>query len=339
MAGSLLGRSLDPGDLRGWRLLLLEAAIVYESHFGLRKKPFAMTPDPSFLVQTPSHREALAALLYGVLEEKGFILITGDAGTGKTTLLSHMLRTIPSDKVAFSLLLNPTLNADDFLESVLIDFGIEEIPASKVHRLLKLQEFLMAARSSGRICVLVADEAHQLSDEVLEEIRLLTNFENADRKLLQIILAGQTELRNILNMEELRQVKQRIAVRCDLRPLTSAEIAQYMGVRWARAGASDGPPFDEGAIQTIARASKGIPRVINALCDNALTLIYATGDPCVTAEHALQVARDLDLDGASLQAVALQPPPPQGALALPSLGPAPHSREAGGRRLRIRIRR
>jgi general secretion pathway protein A len=296
-----------------------------------------MTPDPSFLVQTPSHREALAALLYGVLEEKGFIMITGDAGTGKTTLLSHMLRTIPSDKVAFSLLLNPTLNADEFLESVLIDFGIEEIPASKVHRLLKLQEFLMAARRSGRICVLVADEAHQLSDEVLEEIRLLTNFENADRKLLQIILAGQTELRHILNMEQLRQVKQRIAVRCDLRPLTSAEIAQYMGVRWARAGANNGPPFDDGAIQTIARASKGIPRVINAMCDNALALIFATGDPCVTAEHALLVAHDLDLDGADLQAAARQQPPPQGPLALP--GPEKRSRETGGTRLRIRLRR
>lgn len=312
---------------------------MYESHFGLQKKPFAMTPDPSFLVQTPSHREALASLLYGVLEEKGFMLITGDAGTGKTTLLSHMLRTIPSSKVAFSLLLNPTLNPDEFLESVLIDFGIEEIPASKVHRLLKLQEFLMAARRSGRICVLVVDEAHQLSDEVLEEIRLLTNFENADRKLLQIILAGQTELRNILNTEGLRQVKQRIAVRCDLRPLTSAEITQYMGVRWARAGASGGPPFNEGAVQAIARASKGIPRVINALCDNALALIFATGDACVTAEHALQVARDLDLDGTDLQAVALQQPAAQGALGLPRPGPVKGSREAGGLRLRIRLRK
>jgi general secretion pathway protein A len=268
---------------------------MYEAHFGLQKKPFAMTPDPSFLFQTPSHREALAALLYGVLEEKGFIVITGDAGTGKTTLLSRMLRMIPSSKVAFSLVPNPRLSADEFIESALIDFGIEDIPWSKVRRLLKLQEFLMAVRQAGRVCVLVVDEAHQLSGEVLEEIRLLTNFENADRKLLQIILAGQTELRNILNVAGLRQVKQRIAVRCELRPLCGAEIAQYMSFRWAKAGANIELPFDESAIKTIACVSRGIPRVVNALCDNALTLIYATGDSCVTAAHAMHVASDMDL--------------------------------------------
>jgi general secretion pathway protein A len=319
---------------------------VYESHFGLQKKPFAMTPDPSFLFQTPTHREALAALLYGILDEKGFIMITGDAGTGKTTLLSRMLRTIPSNKVAFSLVLNPTLSADEFLESALIDFGIEEIPASKGRRLLRLQEFLMASRRAGRVCVLVADEAHKLSGEVLEEIRLLTNFETADRKLLQIILAGQTELRNILNTKELRQVKQRIAVRCELRPLSGAEVAQYMYFRWARAGASDKLPFDEGAIKTIARASKGIPRVVNALCDTALTLIYATGDPFVTASHALQVADDLDLRDADLQAIALELEPSQGAMVplnghanLLRLEPVKRPREFRGLRVRLRIRK
>jgi general secretion pathway protein A len=274
---------------------------VYESYFGLRQKPFAMTPDPSFLFQTPTHREALAALLYGVLHEKGFIVLTGDAGTGKTTLLSRMLRMIPQTKVAFSLVLNPTLSADEFLESALIDFGIEEIPASKGRRLIRLQEFLIATSRAGKVCVLVADEAHKLSGEVLEEIRLLTNFETADRKLLQIVLAGQTELRNKLNTDDLRQVKQRIAVRCELRPLSGAEVAQYMYFRWARAGANNEPPFDEGAMRTIARASKGIPRVVNALCDNALTSIYATGDPFVTASHALQAADDLDLGDADLQ--------------------------------------
>jgi general secretion pathway protein A len=310
---------------------------VYESHFGLQKKPFAMTPDPSFLFQTTSHREALAALLYGVLEEKGFIMITGDAGTGKTTLLSRMLRTIPSSKVAFSMVLNPTLSADEFLESVLIDFGIEDIPATKVRRLLKFQEFLMNARRSGRVCVLVADEAHQLSGEVLEEIRLLTNFETADRKLLQIILAGQTELRSILNSDGLRQVKQRIAVRCELRPLSGDEVVQYMQFRWAKAGANNEPPFDEGAIQTIARASKGIPRVVNALCDNALTLIYATGDPCVTASHALQVAHDLDLSDVDFNAGAFGPPLSDGAMA--PLADVNRSQESRGLRVRLRLRR
>src|ERR1700730_6697426 len=207
---------------------------MYEAHFGLQKRPFGMTPDPSFLFQTPTHREALATLTYGVLQEKGFIVLTGDAGTGKTTLLSRLLRRTPSEKAVFSLVLNPTLSADEFLESALIDFGIAEVPSSKVRRLLTFQQFLTTARSAGKICVLVADEAQKLSSEVLEEIRLLTNLENAERKLLQIILAGQTELRNTLNTAELRQLKQRIAVRCELHALSNSEVAQYIYFRWAR---------------------------------------------------------------------------------------------------------
>lgn len=316
---------------------------MYESHFGLQKNPFAMTPDPSFLFQTVRHREALATLLYGVLEEKGFIMITGDAGTGKTTLLSRMLRTIPSNKVCFSLLLNPMLSPDEFLEAALIDFGIEDIPTSKIRRLLKFQQFLLNARHAGRVCVLVADEAHKLSPAVLEEIRLLTNLENADRKLLQIILAGQPELRTVLNAEDLRQVKQRIAVQCELQPLSHEEVAQYICFRWARAGSNIEPPFDEAAIHAIARASGGIPRVINAICDNALNLIYATGEPAVTVSHALQVARDLDLQDGDLHLVTpdrrparpgtTTPPPQQDAAAL-----QPPRRSTGPLGLRVRLK-
>ena len=316
---------------------------MYESHFGLQKNPFAMTPDPSFLYQTAGHREALASLLYGVLEEKGFIMITGDAGTGKSTLLSRMLRLIPSNQVTFSLLLNPTLSADEFLEAVLIDFGIEDIAASKIRRLIQLQQFLLNARQAGRVCVLVADEAHKLSPEVLEEIRLLTNFENADRKLLQIILSGQTELRTLLNAEHLRQVKQRIAVQCELHPLSHEEVGQYIGFRWARGGANSEPPFDEAAIHTIARASGGIPRVINALCDNALNLIYATDECRVTAAHALQVAHDLDLDAGphlvALDRTAVRPtvaaPPPN----VPTLARTGRAPRHFGLRVRLKIRR
>jgi general secretion pathway protein A len=319
---------------------------MYESHFGLQKRPFGMTPDPSFLFQTSTHREALATLTYGVLEEKGFIVLTGDAGTGKTTLLSRLLRKIPSDKAVFSLVLNPTLTADEFLESALVDFGIDEIPSSKVRRLLALQQFLTTARSAGRICVLVADEAHKLSGEVLEEIRLLTNFENAERKLLQIILAGQTELRETLNTAALRQLKQRIAVRCELHSLSSSEVAQYMYFRWACAGGDYPPPFEEAAIQVIADASRGIPRVINALCDNALALIYATGEASVTVTHAQQIARDLDLEMSELTSVV----PVQNnlhrlsgggiyALHLPAPEPVKPFKETGGVRIRLRIRR
>ena len=292
------------------------------------------------------HREALAALTYGILEEKGFIVVTGEAGTGKTTLLSRLLRMIPGARTAFSLVLNPTLSPEEFLESALADFGIEEIPNSKMHRLLKLQQFLTTARSSGKICVLVADEAHKLSSEVLEEIRLLTNFENAERKLLQIVLAGQTELRNILNTEELRQLKQRIAVRCELRPLSNAEVAEYMYFRWARAGGADEPPFDEDAIDIIACASRGIPRVINALCDGALILIYATGDSSVTAAHARQVARDLDLGVAEYALApkehklpAANASPAHARLNLPRPEPLKPAKETRGFRVRIRIRK
>ena len=255
-----------------------------------------MTPDPAFLFQTPSNREVLAALAYGVLEEKGFITVIGDAGTGKTTVLSRMLRTMPRDRVAFSLVLNPTLTTDEFLESAMVDFGIHVVPPGKLQRLVKLQQFLSIARRAGRICVLVVDEAHKLSTEVLEEIRLLTNFENAEHKLLQIVLAGQLELRDVLNAQELRQLKQRIAVRCQLQPLSGTEVVQYLQFRWATAGGTGSAPFESEAVQYIAEASGGIPRVINALCDNALTLVLATGDARVSSAHIHHVARDLDID-------------------------------------------
>lgn len=319
---------------------------MYESRFGLSKKPFAMTPDPSFLFQTPNHREALSALLYGVLDEKGFIVITGEAGTGKTTLLSRILRMIPAGKVIFSLVLNPTLSPDEFLESALIDFGMEDIPPTKGRRLLRLQEFLLAARSLGRLCVLVVDEAHKLSEEVLEEIRLLTNFENAERKLLQIILAGQPELREVLNTAELWQLKQRVAVRYELRPLSATEVTQYVYFRWARAGANDEPPFDEGAINIIARASKGIPRLVNSLCDNALTLIFATDERLVTARHALQAARDLDIRDVDLEPVPIRLQPPQPIALMPannhhalSILAPPNQRKYRGLRVRLRLSR
>ncbi len=333
--------------MRGRIVFLLGAALVYASHFGLQKKPFDMTPDPGFLFQTQTHREALAALTYGVLAEKGFITLTGDAGTGKTTLLSRMLRTIPNSSAVFSLILNPTFSPSEFLESALVDFGIRDVPSSKIRRLLTLQQFLTTAHGAGRICVLVADEAHKLSADVLEEIRLLTNFENAERKLLQIVLAGQTELRDTLNTEGLRQLKQRIAVRCELQPLSPVQVAQYMNFRWTRAGGEDGLPFEESAIQMIADASRGIPRVVNSLCDNALNLIYATGEPIVTAAHARQIARDLDLEWAELPAIVSMERDRHAAngatepahLNLPPPEPVKPVNEPGGFRLRLRIRR
>jgi general secretion pathway protein A len=268
---------------------------MYLAHFRLKKNPFGMTPDPNLLFMTECHRDALAGITYSILSGKGFAVLIGDAGTGKTTVISRMLRYIPSDQAAFSVLVNSTLTAEEFLESVLVDFGIPDIPSSKVQRLVKLQEFVTEAHAQGKTCVLVVDEAHKLSSEVLEEIRMLTNFENAERKLLQILLAGQTELATMLNRSDLRQLKQRIAVRCTLQPLSRNEVHAYLRFRWAGAGAENPPPFDAGAIQGIASVSRGVPRIINAICDNALVLAFAAGKQIVTAAHVDQAVRELDL--------------------------------------------
>ena len=183
---------------------------MYQSYFGLTKEPFSMTPDPAFLFLTGAHREALAGLSYAILGGKGFVVLTGDAGTGKTTLLTKMLRSIPPARAAFSVVLNPLLSPDEFLEMALLDFGVKEVPASKAQRLVLLREFLSQSRKQGKISVLVVDEAHKLAPAVLEEIRLLSNFELAETKLLQIVMAGQNELATVLNREDLRQFKQRI---------------------------------------------------------------------------------------------------------------------------------
>ena len=268
---------------------------MYQAHFKLKKEPFGMSPDPYCLFKTQSHQEALSGLSYALLDSKGFVILTGEVGTGKTTVLSRALRMMPETRAVFSMVLNPTLTPDEFLEAVLTDFGLENIPSSKLHRLSRLQQFLTEEHANGRTCVLVIDEAHKLSPEVFEEIRLLTNFENAQRKLLQIVLVGQTELRDVLNRADLRQLKQRIALRLQLEPLSIAEVDQYIRFRWASAGAEEALPFDEGAIQAIGKASRGLPRGINALCDNALILAYGSGDARVTAVHAQQAIRELDL--------------------------------------------
>jgi len=303
---------------------------MYLAHFKLRKNPFGMTPDPNLLFMTECHSDALAGVTYSILMGKGFVVLIGDAGTGKTTVISRMLRYVPKDKATFSVLLNPTLTAEEFLESVLVDFGIQDIPASKVQRLVKLQEFVTEAHANGKTCVVVVDEAHKLSPEVLEEIRLLTNIENAERKLLQILLAGQTELATVLNRPDLRQLKQRIAVRCNLYPLSQKQVQAYLRFRWAGAGAENPLPFEANAIQTIASVSRGVPRIINVICDNALVLAFSQGKPIVTTAHVDQAIRDLDLECLDSQVTSSASQP----LALPKLNlPEP---AAGGQPIRLR---
>lgn len=280
---------------------------MYSHLFGLKKNPFNMTPDPDLLYLAPSHREALAGLAFAILAGKGFVALTGDAGTGKTTLLSRVMQRLPNARVQYSLLVNPTLTPSEFLEMVMIDFGLSS-PPSKTQRLLILEQFLQKAHEENRIPVLVVDEAHTLSREVLEEIRLLANFERAEKKLLQIVLAGQTELGAILNQDNLRQLKQRIAVRLTIQPLAPHEVEEYLQFRWTQCGGTD-LPFLTGAVTEIAARSKGIPRLINSICDNSLTLAKAAGAPTVSLDQVREACRDLDIDPVKTPANSTVKPP------------------------------
>jgi general secretion pathway protein A len=279
---------------------------MYRGFFQIDRQPFSMTPDPAFLFLTPKHREALAGLLFAVTSRKGFVVVTGDAGTGKTTLLGRLLRSVPPECAQFSFVLHPTLTPAEFLELAMLDFGLGNIPSSKAQRLMRFQQFLLEAHRAGKAAVLVVDEAHKLSPELLEEIRLLTNFETAEQKLLQIILAGQTELSAVLDRPDLRQLKQRIAVRLRIDALRAEEVAQYMESRWTRAGAKAALPFRVDAIHLIAQASNGIPRVINAICDNALTNAFGDNAVTIDARRIADVLSDLHIPAAGIASAVPQ---------------------------------
>jgi general secretion pathway protein A len=267
---------------------------MYNHAFGLRQNPFNLTPDPAFLFLTEQHREALAGLTYSLLQRKGFAVLTGDAGTGKTTLLARILRFLPTSQLQFSMIVNPTLTASEFLELALLDFGVTQVPESKAKRLWMLQNLILQGQRQGKVSALIVDEAHKLSPEVLEEIRLLGNFEEAEQKILQILLIGQTELDGVLGRENLRQLKQRIAVRLSLTPLTPVQVAEYIRHRWVRAGGTI-HPFTPDAVEGIGHLSRGIPRVINAVCDTALISAYAERSNRVAERHIREAAKSLDL--------------------------------------------
>lgn len=268
---------------------------MYSTFFGLSKAPFGMTPDPSMLFITEQHREAIAALTYSIMNRKGFIVLSGEAGTGKTTILNKSLQFIPSRSLSLSLILNPVMTSTEFLEMVLLDFGISDVPMSKAQRLAKLHDLLIRNLHEGRVSLLAVDEAHALSPAVLEELRLLSNFERSDQKLLQIALLGQPELAALLNREELRQLKQRIAVRLSIKPLLPNEVKDYMRCRWRKAGGGDALPFEEKAIAEIATTSRGIPRLVNCICDNALVLAFGQRRRIVTGKDVADATADLDL--------------------------------------------
>jgi general secretion pathway protein A len=247
---------------------------MYLTFYGLREAPFSPTPDPKFLFQSARHREALAQLIYGVRERKGFIVLSGEIGTGKTTLLRTLLERLDSrNPVAY--IHNSALPIEGLLEYMLQDWGVKSTASTHAQRLFELNEFLIDQHRQGRDPVLVVDEAQNLSLEALEAIRLLSNFETSHQKLMQILLVGQPELRDKLNAPGLRQLKQRIGLRCHIGPLTPEETRLYIRHRLRVAGTTDAGIFTDAAVQKITEYSRGIPRVINIVCDHCLLSGYA----------------------------------------------------------------
>jgi general secretion pathway protein A len=247
---------------------------MYLTFYGLRDKPFNITPDPKFLYLPPGHREALAQLLYGVQESKGFMVLTGEVGTGKTTLLQALMQKFDSNTEA-AYVFNSKMPFDAILEYILEDFGIAKAESTQAQRLFTLNSFLIERRRAGQRTVLILDEAQNFDPATLEHVRLLSNFETPTEKLLQIIMVGQPELRQNLDLPELRQLKQRIALRCQIPPLTAEETREYVRHRLRIAGAQDLSIFSDRAISRINDYAQGIPRVVNILCDHALLMGYA----------------------------------------------------------------
>ena len=266
---------------------------MYEAFFGFREKPFHVTADPAFLYPSQEHQEALAHLIYGIRERLGFILITGEVGTGKTTLVKTLIGRLEGSTRS-ALILNPTLSATELLRAVLRDFGLETRKDSRSELLVAIEEFLLCEAESAGTAVLIIDEAQALSVSALEQVRLLSNVETAKRKLLQIILVGQPELDQRLAQDRrLRALQQRIAVRYRIQPLRPEEVAGYVRHRLQAAGPGGLTPtrFTEGAVAVIAQKSGGVPRRINLLCDQALVAGFVRESQIIDESMVEEVSR------------------------------------------------
>jgi general secretion pathway protein A len=284
---------------------------VYCAYYGLVRRPFEMTPDPAFLYLGETHREGLATLLYGVQSGKGFVLLTGEVGTGKTTLLHALLGQLEAD-TASAFLFNPRLEPLDFFRVLLDEYGIETVCRTKAEYLLALNAYLIQRLGKNLRTVLIIDEAQTLSPEMLEEVRLLSNLETPTSKLLQIVLVGQPELVALLARPELRQLRQRIVLRHQLRPFEPRETDAYVDERLALAGYTGKGIFQRSARRELHAVTSGIPRLVNVVCDGALLLGYARQAATLDAAVIREVAADLGLlEGAGGAAGAAPEPTAQ----------------------------
>jgi general secretion pathway protein A len=268
---------------------------MYKAFFKLQHNPFGTSPDPRFLYMMPHTREALACLEYGISSRKGFTVLTGEVGTGKTTLLRRALGSFSGRRVSTAFVFNPRLDVLDFLEFVLTDFGLVPTTRTKSGMLLQLNRWLIERYRMDETCVVVVDEAQNCSWELLEEIRLLTNLETSSEKLLQIVLSGQPELEEKLRQPSVRQLRQRVALWCRTQPLTESQTHAYVAERLRIAGAT-WQIFTPESLDLVHRYSRGIPRIINLLCENSLIVAYVEQVQQVTAAIVEGVAIELELE-------------------------------------------
>jgi len=269
---------------------------MYKEFFGLRANPFNVNPDPRYLFLTRHTEEALACLTYGIQSRKGFVLLTGEVGTGKTTLINKLLEWLRLQQVATAFIFNSRLNVPQFLDYMMADFGVACDSRSKSQILLRLYNWLLDRYRAGETAVLIVDEAQNLSDEVLEEIRLLTNLETFTEKLLQIVLVGQPELELKLRQPHLRQLRQRLTLRAKTHPLTLEETHAYIVQRLRIAGCNGRTIFAPPSMDAIHRYAGGIPRVINLLCEHSLVSAFVDQQPLISPEIVDAVARDFDMN-------------------------------------------
>jgi type II secretory pathway predicted ATPase ExeA len=268
---------------------------MYEKYFGLRASPFGTSPDPRFLCLLPQIRDTLASLQYGIASRRGFVVLTGEVGTGKTTLLKAVLSTFVKVRVSSAFVFNPRLDVHDFLDFVLTEFDVPVKRRTKAGMLLELNSWMIDRYREGGLCVIAVDEAQNLTWDLMEEIRLLTNLETSSDKLLQIVLSGQPELEKKLNDPRVRQLRQRIAVWCKTHPLTAEQTPIYISERLRIAGATQ-PLFTPAAMDLVHTIAQGIPRLINLICEHAMICAYSEQTQLISPRVIEAVRGELNLE-------------------------------------------